>query len=605
MRDAATVLAIIHERGRQGLPLEDIYRQLYNPSLYIRAYERLRHNHGALTPGATGETVDGMSLKKIGRIIETVRLERYRWTPARRIYIPKKNGKVRPLGMPCWSDKLLGEVMRSILEAYYDPQFSTHSHGFRPGRGCHTALATVKRGWTGTKWFIEGDISQCFDQLDHGVLMAILAERLHDNRFLRLIQQMLTAGYLEHWTWHATHSGSPQGSVVSPILSNVYLDRLDRYGEEILIPQTNRGDKRRTHPLWKRAGGALRRARKKGDRDAAKRIAQQRRAFPSVDPDDPDFRRLTYVRYADDFLLGFIGPKAEAQVIKEQLRAFLHDTLKLELSEQKTLVTHATTEVARFLGYEIKAYHADTKCGRDGRRNVNGKIGLMVPMTTIAAKRAQYMAKEHPIHRPELFMESDYSIMMRYQQEYRGMVQYYLPAQNVGCLNHLHHTMFVSLVKTLAGKHKTKCTAILRKYIAHTQTDHGPRKCLRVTVPRAEGKPPLVATFGGLSLRRQEGALLEDSLRDLRFVSNHTDGVQRLLADTCELCGMQGDCEVHHIRKLADLHRKDRREKPEWMQRMIALRRKTLVVCPACHNDIHYGRPLNHARERILESRVR
>lgn len=164
MRDADTILGIIRERGRRGLPLEDLYRQLYNPMLYLRAYARLYANKGATTPGATSETVDGMSRKKIDAIIEALRYERYRWTPVRRTYIPKKKGKkLRPLGLPSWSDKLLQEVIRLILEAYFEPQFSPHSHGFRPERGCHTALQEIEHTWQGTKWFIEGDIRGCFD----------------------------------------------------------------------------------------------------------------------------------------------------------------------------------------------------------------------------------------------------------------------------------------------------------------------------------------------------------------------------------------------------------------------------------------------------------
>jgi len=216
MREAETVLAIIHERGKRALPLEDIYRQLYNPHLYLRAYDRLRTNKGALTPGATEETVDGTSLRQIQEIIAALRAERYRWTAPKRVYIPKRNGKRRPLGLPTWSDKLVQEVMRQILDAYYEPQFSEYSHGFRPHRGCHTALQTVKHRWSGTRWFIEGDISACFDTLDHQVLLAILRERLHDNRFMRLIEMMLAAGYLEDWRWHATYSGSPQGGVITP-----------------------------------------------------------------------------------------------------------------------------------------------------------------------------------------------------------------------------------------------------------------------------------------------------------------------------------------------------------------------------------------------------
>ena len=219
MRSAETVLAIIRERGKQGLPLEDIYRQLYNPMLYLRAYAKLYPNKGAMTPGSTTETVDGMSMQKIAQLIDDIRHERYRWTPVRRVYIPKKTGKVRPLGLPTWKDKLLQEVIRSLLEAYYEPQMSEHSHGFRPDRGCHTALREVQAKWTGTRWFIEGDIAKYFDTINHDVLMEILSKQLHDNRFLRLIRHLLQSGYLEEWKFHHTRSGAPQGGVISPTIS--------------------------------------------------------------------------------------------------------------------------------------------------------------------------------------------------------------------------------------------------------------------------------------------------------------------------------------------------------------------------------------------------
>ncbi|WP_019031110.1 reverse transcriptase/maturase family protein [Salinispora arenicola] len=225
MQSAETVLGVLRERGKRGLPLDELYRQMFNPQLYLLAYGRIYANQGAMTPGASAETVDGMSLGKIGRIIDAMRQERYRFSPVKRAWIPKKNGKRRPLGLPTWSDKLVGEVMRLLLEAYYEPRFSARSHGFRPGRGCHTALREVATTWTATAWFIEGDISNCFGTLDHKVMLSTLAEHIHDNRFLRLVRNMLTAGYLEDWVWNATLSGAPQGGVASPILSNIYLHR--------------------------------------------------------------------------------------------------------------------------------------------------------------------------------------------------------------------------------------------------------------------------------------------------------------------------------------------------------------------------------------------
>lgn len=248
MQSAETVLSVIRERGRRGLPLERLYRQLFNRELFLVAYGRIYSNDGAMTPGVTGETVDGMSLAKIDAIIRALRSESYRWKPARRVYIEKKGTtKKRPLGMPTWSDKIVAEVVRLILEAYYDVRFSDRSHGFRPGRGCHTALDEVAHTWTGTHWFVEGDIADCFGSLDHQVMVAILTEKIHDGRFLELIERMLKAGYLEDWRWNATLSGAPQGGIASPILSNIYLDRLDQFVEQQLIPEYTRGELRSAH----------------------------------------------------------------------------------------------------------------------------------------------------------------------------------------------------------------------------------------------------------------------------------------------------------------------------------------------------------------------
>ena len=317
MQNAETVLGVLRERGRRGLPLDELYRQLFNPALFLLAYGRVYSNKGAMTPGADGETVDGMSLTRILRIIEAMRHERYRFRPVRRVHIPKKNGGRRPLGVPSWSDKLVGEVVRLLLEAYYEPAFSSRSHGFRPGRGCHTALSEVACTWTGTTWFIEADISDCFGSLDHQVMLSTLAEKIHDGRFLRLVGNMLRAGYLEDWTWNATLSGVPQGGVASPVMSNIYLDRLDKFVEDVLIPDNTRGARRARSRAYGRITAAIGRARASGDRTAVHDLRQQQRSIPSVNPVDPGYRRLRYIRYADDHLLGFTGPKAEAERIKQ------------------------------------------------------------------------------------------------------------------------------------------------------------------------------------------------------------------------------------------------------------------------------------------------
>jgi group II intron reverse transcriptase/maturase len=367
MQEAEVVLSVLRERGRKGLPLTQLYRQMFNKDLYLLAYGNIYSNQGAMTPGASAETADGMSEGKIEQITGLMRHERYRFSPARRVYIPKKNGKLRPLGLPSWSDKLVGEVVRLLLEAYYDPGFSGRSHGFRKGRGCHTALREIRNTWTGTAWFIEGDISDCFGSFDHEILLGIMADKIRDQRFLRLIRNMLKAGYLEDWEYRDTLSGVPQGGVVSPVLSNIYLNKLDEFVEGVLIPQYTRGDRRTPNPPYQAVKWRLASARQRSDRTQARELRKQARTVPSTDPMDPGYRRLFYCRYADDDLLGFVGPKAEAEQIKAELERFLRETLALDLNPDKTLITHARTGAARFLGYEITVQHCNTRL-TGGRR---------------------------------------------------------------------------------------------------------------------------------------------------------------------------------------------------------------------------------------------
>jgi group II intron reverse transcriptase/maturase len=450
MQDAETVLAILRERGRKGLPCDELYRQLFNKELYLLAYGRIYANQGAMTPGTSAETADGMSEAKIDAIIEAMRHERYRFAPARRVLIPKKNGKMRPLGLPSWSDKLVGEVVRLLLEAYYEPQFSDRSHGFRKRRGCHTALREIQRTWTGTVWLIEADISDCFGSLNHDIMVKTLAEKIHDNRFLRLIGNMLKAGYLEDWQYRETLSGCPQGGVVSPILSNIYLDKLDKFVEQVLIPGHTRGKVRRHNSEYRRRNDRRRLARQRGDRAAARELLRQMRPLPCGDPMDPGYRRLRYCRYADDQLLGFTGPKAEAEEIKNQLAAFLRDELALELSAGKTLITHARTRAARFLGYEITVRHDDSKITR-GRRMLNGTIALRVPLDVIKAKCASYRQHGKPWHRAGLQNLDDYDIVRIYGAEYRGVVSYYPLASDAWRLHALRWNAETSMLKTLGA----------------------------------------------------------------------------------------------------------------------------------------------------------
>jgi len=584
MQSAETVLGVLRERGRKGLPCEQLYRQMFNVDLYLMAYGRLYANHGAMTPGPDTETADGMSLDKIHKIVEAMRYERYRFRPVRREFISKKNGKLRPLGVPSWSDKLVGEVVRLLLEAYYEPTFSGHSHGYRPGRGCHTALREVEATWTGTVWFIEGDISDCFGSLDHDVMMKILGERIHDNRFLRLIRNMLTAGYLEDWQYHETLSGAPQGGVVSPILSNIYLDKLDVYVETVMIPQHTRGTHRKPNPEYRRIQSLIWQARQRGDRDTVRLLRRQLRQLPSGDPRDPGYRRLRYTRYADDHILGFVGPKAEAEAIKDQLARFLRDELALELNPEKTLITHARTTAARYLGYEITIQHNNDKLTR-GRRSANGVVALRVPLDVIKTKCAPYRRHGKPWHRPALQNLDEFDIIRTYGAEYRGIVGYYLLARDVWRLTTLQWYAKTSMLKTLAAKHQSTVSKMATKYKTTIETPEGLRTCFEARIHR-EGKQDLVARFGGIPLVRKKNAVLTDRVPG-PVPTPRKELLRRLLARRCELCKDVTNVVVHQIRKLASLG-KPGPDQPRWATVMANMRRKTLVVCAACHDVIHH-----------------
>jgi len=593
MQNAETVLGVLRERGRRGLPCEELYRQMFNPQLYLLAYGRIYANKGAMTPGTTQETADGMSMRKIGRIIEAMRHERYRFRPVRRVHIPKKNGKTRPLGMPTWSDKLAGEVVRLLLEAYYEPVFSGRSHGFRPGRGCHTALREVANAWTGTTWFVEGDIADCFGSFDHDVMIGALSEKIHDNRFLRLLRNMLTAGYLEDWRWGATLSGVPQGGVASPVLSNIYLHKLDVFVETVLIPEYTRGRLRASNPEYRKVEHAIARARRKGDRGEVRSLYRRLHSLPSQDPRDPGYRRLRYCRYADDTLLGFAGPKAEAEEIKHRLAAFLREDLKLELSPAKTLITHARTQRARFLGYEISVASRAHRTRRPSvtdkrnRRSLNGTVVLHVPASVVKAKSAPYLSRGKPACRNPMVNDADYNIVARFGAEYRGIVQYYLLAGDVFRLHRLRWVMETSMLHTLARKHRSTVSKMAARHKAKVATPHGLRTRFEARIEREGGKS-LVAWFGGIPLKRQKNAVLTDRQHAGPVYPNR-QLVSRLLKGRCELCGRTDDIQIHHVRALADLTQPGQPQ-PRWAKVMAAIRRKTLVVCDGCHDLIH-GHP--------------
>lgn len=593
-------LSIIHNRGKRGLPLKRVFHNMRKKGLFFRAYANLYANDGATTVGSDPEdTIQGMSVERIEKLISSLSDGSFRWRPANRRYVPKLNGSKRAISIPSWSDKMVQEVMRMILEAYYEPQFRESSHGFRPKRGCHTALESIKAEWTGTKWFIEGDIKGCFDNINHDLLLHLLSQHIHDNRFLKLVRGMLTAGYMEDWIYHQTFSGTPQGGVISPLLSNFILHELDTFVEDELIPTYTQGKRRKKNNEYRRAQDRFHYHKQHGNHERARKERKLMRQLPSRDPYDPDYRRLRYVRYADDFILGFTGSKTEADEIKQKLSNFLKN-IKLTLSQEKTKITHARTEKARFLGYDIAVAWSDNRISQSQEgikgRFLNGTIKLLVPREVTMKWIAKYSHKGKPYPNHQLIRASDYEIVASYGAQLRGVANYYILASNVSkAFNLVYHYGMEACRKTLRAKHGRKGLTRRQSYVKYKykpQTGENERTQLRVVIKR-EGKKPLIAKCGEKPLRTQSTAYLRDELPPYFIARKNSELVRRMLAEKCELCDAKGPLEAHHVNKLKNLRKRWEGRKntpPEWVEWMIRHNRKTVFVCKSCHEDITYGR---------------
>lgn len=600
MRSPERVLNSLNEHSKDSsYKFERLYRILFNEELFYVAYQKIASNGGSTTKGSDGRSIDEMSLARIETLIASLKDESYQPHPSRRVHIPKKNGKTRPLGIPAFEDKLVQEVVRMILEAIYEGHFETTSHGFRPKRSCHTALLHIQKTFSGAKWFIEGDIKGFFDNIDHDVLVGILRERISDDRFIRLIRKFLKAGYVEDWTFHNTYSGMPQGGIVSPILANIYLDKLDKYVKEY-IRHFDMGTKRRpgkeSNDLANERKRTVRKLKKvkDGTEKAAlvarlKAIEQERAAFPSGDEMDESYRRLKYIRYADDFILGVIGSKEEAQRIKEDIKSFLSASLALELSEEKTLITH-TGKSAKFLGYEITVTR-DNHQRRDVRgclrRTYGKRVRLNVSMATLRDKLLEYGAMEiklrngkevwKPKCRSGLIFNDDLEILDRYNRETVGFCNYYLIANNCVVLHNFRYIMEYSMYKTFAGKYRSTVRKINKKY-----------RYNKLFTVKYEQKGAIKSrTFYKTSFKRRTTAF--NGSCDIEPYSiadvSRTNLTDRLKAEKCELCGATGKLIMHHVRNLKDLKGKE-----SWERLMSARKRKTIALCPSCHRLRHLGK---------------
>ncbi len=606
-----------------GGQVKDLFKlMINNPEIWDLAYA----NKGSMTKGVDEVTTDGHSVERSREIMNQLRNGTYRPKPTRRVYIPKSNGKKRPLGIPTFTDKLVQEVCKIILETIYEPVFSKFSFGFRKGRGCHDAIKDTQKRFTGTKWFIEFDIKGYFDNIDHQILMELLKKKVNDERFTTLIGWMLKCGYMEEWVFNKTFSGAPQGGVISPILANVYLHELDLFMES-LQNRIHKGKERRRNPEYDAIRGKKTNIRRILDRlnslgvDVVadrglggrpthvgktkndliaeyEELTKEQLNTRYGDQLDPNYRRIQYTRYADDFLLGYIGSKAEAEEIMVEVKNYL-TTLRLECAEDKTNIVHHSKGV-EFLGYHLATHTLKANVNRirgverEGtmfkKRVWNDKdIRLTIPDEEIRAfieRKGYGKFKDHrnwdAIHRSVLLNNSDYEILTQYNNEVCGFAEYYKLASNFHHkMGLLHYIAQTSLVKTLASKHKTSVAKIYKKY-----TDGNDK---RVTVLSGKSK---CVWFKLKDMSRKSSTLWDEDVvyNSLRHLVR-TELVERLNAEECEYCGKtDGYFEVHHIRKMSDI----KEGKALWQKLMSARNRKTMVLCVECHRQLRWSKLPDH-----------
>lgn len=602
MKKSERVLKALSDHSQSSdYKYERLYRYLFSEEMFAVAYQRIYAKQGNMTPGTDGKTIDEMSLERIEKLILSIKDESYQPHPARRVYIPKKNGKKRPLGIPSFEDKLVQEVVRLLLEAIYEGHFEGTSHGFRPHRSCHTALGMIQKSFAGAKWFIEGDIKGFFDNIDHNVLISILRERISDERFLRLIRKFLNAGYVEDWKYNKTYSGTPQGGIISPILANIYLDKFDKYIKEYAA-KFRKGDRRSINPEYWRLNNKKNRLKQKlqktSDEQMRKsylyeiaQLSKQMLSTPHKDAMDADFRRLQYVRYADDFLISVIGSKSECETIKADITQFMREQLKLELSDEKTLITHAQDK-AKFLGYEIFIRKSNAvKRNKDGvlKRDFNGAVVLSLNSAVIQEKLTEYNAmevrkidgKDVWWSKPRRYMTSmkPEDILAQYNAEIRGLYNYYSLAINVSkeCAS-FAFIMKMSMLKTLGWKLNTSARKVRQKYQRNKE--------FVIPYNDAKGKQKYRVFYNeGFKKRNAQFDVDFDRLTQTMYVP-YPSLVERMKDGVCELCGKEGKVVMHHVRTLTKLKGDN-----EWEKLMLQRHRKTLVVCEDCNSMIqNYGK---------------
>lgn len=595
---ALTRLEAIRRRNAERTWINsDLYRLLYKPDLYEVAYERIKSNPGNMTAGVDRTTLDGFSRDTVAGIIHRLQDESFQFKPAKRVFIPKANGKMRPLGIPRPADKVVQEAMHIILEAIYDSPYGAYfhdcSHGFRPGRSCHTALRVFRNEWKGTTWILEGDIKACFDEIDQKTLLTLLGKKVADGRFLNLIGKSLKVGYLWKKEHHTPTVGSPQGSTLSPLLANIYLHELDEFVLG-LKKRWETGKCRKPNPEYNRLSLRRRRLlRKSGGEwtDEVVELTKRLRALPSLDTQDAGYIRVKYLRYADDWIVGITGPRELADQARDQIGRFLKDELKLQLSLDKTRITHAKTEEAIFLGTrlsvggdpgrsEAKIATTSNASGILFRKRTTGWLPkLKAPVRKLVERlhtKGFCKADGTPTSKGAWTPIDPNQIIGLYNSILWGLLNYYRFADNFGKMNRIQYILRFSLAKTLAHKYETSMKQVFRKY----------GRNLEFRWTTAQGEEKAVAFRENTAWTRRPDAF---SIRppDLDLLGWHRSlRSKSKLGYPCLICGIEGRVQMHHVRHIRKMGAK---KLQGFTAVMGVLNRKQVPVCEACHQKIHRG----------------
>lgn len=574
---------------------KDIFRLIYNDELWIAAYEKLKSNKGALTPGSVPGTMDGMSLERLKRLKERVCSEQYTFKTVKLVYIPRADGRKRPLGLPTANDKIVQEVIRLILEAIYEPVFSKLSFGFRSGRGCHDALDHVERKFRWVDHVIEGDIEQAYPTINHHILIEILSKRIKDPRFIRLIWKLLKCGVLSEERTIWLKKGLPQGSIVSPIMANIYYHELDEFIHKIMIntstPESDRKNlksstyKSLEHKISKVSKEMrLHEQHSPTRQKLAQKLKGLRKERLETSASKKKRIRIEYVRYADDWMIGIAADRKLAIMVKDKVDNFMKNTLDQKLNAIKTKVTDLRAGNVNFLGYEIFLPRNRPITGYKGKgvrtiRRGQPQLRFDIPVAQVTKRLSdkgylkQLKKGVRPISRASYTVLEDQVIVSHYRSLWLGILNYYSGCTNRGRLQYIHYLLHMSCAMTLGHRHRMSCSKIFKK--------HG--KGLPIKIPDTEKTISFpYKTKWGLNERKwfrgQKVLLTLDRYANL--VSKSSLGLPCAICDSNVM-----QCEMHHVKHV----RKQGNRYKGFHEQMTLLNRKQIPLCKNCHRKVHAG----------------